>query len=149
VRSVLPKWTLETWKDRLELLARDLATRGVRRIVDLDEDAAEGWRALDDEGLLKLDRVDVVCAERNLRRALRDGARSDGRVLRTGVLFDFDLENLSRERRVEDLAMTRDAGLKARLLARSAEAFAEAERCLRLAGPHAPGAVELLRAALP
>jgi predicted amidohydrolase YtcJ len=139
VRRVLPKWTLEVWKDRLAPFAEDLVRRGATEIVDLDDEAAEGWRVLDDEGLLPLPlRVGTTCAARHLRRRVREGDRSGkgyGRVVLAGVVVDFDRAAWSRERTVEELGLARDAGIRVYAAAVAEAARAAAAELLLASGP--------------
>lgn len=147
VRRVLPRWTLEVWKDRLDLLQRDLLARGVREIRDLDAAAAEGWRVLEDERLLLLDRVDVTYPAAELRRRIREGsaAASDADALRRvrpgGVVFDLDRAAWPLDRVVEELALARDAGVRPILLASSPAARRVAASALGAVGPFPPDCV--------
>lgn len=142
VRRVLPKWTLEVWKDRLAPFAEDLVSRGATEIVDLDDEAAEGWRVLDDEGLLPAPlRVGTTCAARHLRRRIREGDRTGkgrGRVVFAGVVVDFDRAAWSRDRTVEELGLARDAGIRVYAAAVGDAARAAAEEALLAAGPWPP-----------
>ena len=141
VRRILPRWTMEVWKDRLSLLAADLAAEGVTHLIDLDETAGEGWRALDDEGLLVLDEVGVVCAAKSLRRQIREGERTGkgrGRTTFAGVVFDFDRDPWSLERTTEELRLARDAGIRIYAQVSDSAARAKAETALLLAGPFDP-----------
>ncbi len=141
VRRILPRWTMEVWKDRLGLLAADLAAEGVTHLIDLDETAGEGWRALDDEGLLVLEEVGVVCAAKSLRRQIREGERTGkgrGRTIFSGVVFDFDRDPWSVERTTEELRLARDAGIRIYAQVSDSAARAKAESALLSAGPFDP-----------
>jgi predicted amidohydrolase YtcJ len=142
VRRVLPRWTLEVWKDRLGLLADALTARGVRVVRDLDGAAAEGWRALDDEGLLMLDRVETVFPASELRRRVREGERTgkgSERVALAGVVFDLDRAAWSRDRTLEELTLARDAGIRVLFLATDDAARRFAAEAVAATAPHPPG----------
>ncbi|HYC78566.1 MAG TPA: hypothetical protein VEI02_13140 [Planctomycetota bacterium] len=112
VRRVLPRWTLETWKERLLALQDALVAGGVREIRDVDPDAAEGWRALDDDGALRLD-VETLLAPKGLRPALLRGARpGEGtpRARLIGVAWREDGGGWSAARIAEETALAEARG---------------------------------------
>lgn len=150
VRRVLPKRTLEQWKDDLNLVQKDLRRRGIRVIQDVDPDTEEGWRALEDEGHLDLYVATAVPA-RELRRAVAAGRKTgegSKQVRLGGVKFFLDGALGSRTaamrapyadrpatsgmllyqnaRLREELALCRDSGLRPLIHAIGDAALAQA-----------------------